>query len=414
MIKAIYNHIDLLYIFFIVGGDKNIKNGNVEVMNDLNNPYNPGAGAPPPELAGRDQVLNEIKLAIQRAHIGKPPRNYMLLGLRGVGKTVLLQRILGDVSSENTVQDLEACPDRSLPEQITPILYRILIDLDRKKRVGHGVKRALGLLHEFAAAFEVNVGEFTIGTSGPKASGDLAMDLTDLMVAVGEAAQQRGVAVVLAIDEVQYLSKTDLAALITALHRISHRQLPLIFLGAGLPMLAKLAGEARSYAERLFAYPKIGRLDEISARQALEVPARTEGAEFTDNAMAEILKVTECYPFFLQVWGDFVWRIAESSPFLIEDVEKASISAIEHLDSGFFRVRYDRLTDTQQHYVQSMANRGPQPVKSAEVAASLGIPPSKAAPIRAQIVKKGMIYSPRRGEVAFTVPKFDEFILRIM
>ena len=291
---------------------------------------------------------------------------------------------------------------------------RIFIDLDRKKQVGHGVKRALGLLHEFAAAFEVKVGEFSIGTSGPKATGDLTLDLTDLMVAVGGAAKQRGVAVVLAIDEVHYLSKTDLAALITALHRISHSQLPLIFLGAGLPMLAKLAGEARSYAERLFSYPKIDRLDEVSARQALEVPARTEGAEFTESAMTEILKVTECYPFFLQVWGDFVWRLAESTPFKVEDVEKASISAIEHLDNGFFRVRYDRLTDTQQKYVQSMAKLGPQAVPSADVAADLGIPPSKAAPIRAQIIKKGMIYSPKRGKVSFTVPKFDEFILRIL
>jgi len=383
-------------------------------VNEVDNPYSPGAGVPPPELAGRDDVIEQVEIAIARARKSKPPKNFMLLGLRGVGKTVLLQQLLSDAGEENVVEDLEVNPHRPLSEQIAPHLLRVLIKLDRKKKIGHGVKQALGLLQSFAAKFEVKIGDYAVGVTKVHASGDLQLDLADLFQAIGEAARKRGVAVILAMDEVQYLSREDLTALIIALHGVGQRQLPLVFLGAGLPQLAKLAGDARSYAERLFIYPEIGRLDDESARQALVVPAAKEGASFEDDAIAHILRETDCYPYFLQVWGDKVWQVAQSPHMTLENAKAATNLAIRYLDESFFRVRLDRLTETQQEYARAMAACGPGPVRTADVAEELGIEASRAAPIRREIVKKGMAYSQQRGMIAFTVPKFEEFMQRVM
>lgn len=381
-------------------------------MDAIDNPYSPGAGVPPPELAGRDDVIHQIEIAIARSRKLRPSKNFMLLGLRGVGKTVLLQHMLNAAGEENVVQDLEVNPRLPLSDQIAEHLLRILINLDRKKKIGQGVKQALGLLQSFAAKFEVRLGDYAVGMTESQATGNLQMDLADLFMAIGEAARNREVAVVLAMDEVQYLSREDLTALIIALHRVEQRKLPLVFLGAGLPQLAKLAGDARSYAERLFVYPEIGRLDIESARQALVVPAKNEGANFTDGAVSHILTETECYPYFLQVWGEKAWQVAESSPIATKDAEKATELAIQYLDESFFRVRLDRLTEKQQEYARAMADFGPGPVRTADIAQKLGIKASQAAPIRREIVKKGVAFSQLRGEIAFTVPKFNEFMKR--
>lgn len=383
-------------------------------MNEIHNPYNPGAGVPPPELAGRDDILDQVGVAITRALNSKPAKNFMLLGLRGVGKTVLLQRVLGDADETCVVQDFEANPDRTLAEQMTEHLYRILIGLDRRQRMGHEVKRALGMLRSFATVFEVKAGDYAIGVSESRVTGNLAIDLTDLFVAVGKAARQRNLAVVLAVDEVQYLVKEDLTALIIALHKVAQLQLPLVFLGAGLPQLAKLAGEARSYAERLFVFPEIGKLSEQAARSAIMIPAENEGVAFEEDAVDRVLQETECYPYFLQVWGDHAWRAANSSPVTLADVREATVQAIRHLDEGFFRVRFDRLNESEQKYAHAMAALGSGPVKSPNVAKELGMPVTRAAPIRGRIIKKGMVYSPSRGMVAFTVPGFDDFLRRMV
>jgi hypothetical protein len=382
-------------------------------MKSSTNPYNPGAGIPPPELAGRSRLLDRAETVIGRARNGKFAKSLILLGLRGVGKTVLLNRI--DQMAEEAgcrTAVFEADRSRTLPEFVAPPLYRILLKLDRRERVSDKVQKAFGLLRSFASVFKVTYGDFEIGVSSGSTTGDLTIDLTDLLVAIGEAARSRKTVAVMLVDEVQYLKKHDLAALIVALHKVSQRQLPFLFFGAGLPQLARLAGEAKSYSERLFEFPEVGRLDDDSARAALVEPARREGVDFDDDALDAILEQTDGYPFFLQVWGYYTWEVAEASPITSKHVEEASSRAIEFLDEGFFRVRIDRLSARQLKYARALAEFNSLPASSAAVAEEMGITIQQAAPIRSELMKKGTIYGPQRGMTAFTVPKFDEFLRR--
>jgi len=382
-------------------------------MNPIDNPYTPGAGTPPPELAGRKGILKNADDTIKRTKRGKAAKSCIFLGLRGVGKTVILNRIdqIAETCGCRTAI-FEVDPGRTLPEHLTPQLNRLLLKIDRRKRVGDDVKKAFGLLRGFAGAFRVKYGDFEVGLSNEMVTGDLTIDLTDLFVAIGQAAKSRKTVAVILIDEVQYVSKRDLGALIMALHKISQRQLPLLFFGAGLPQLAKLAGDAKSYAERLFDYPSIDRLDDDSARSALVEPAKRESAVYEDGALDIILKETGCHPFFLQVWGSHIWEIAPSSPFTSDHAKLATKRAISALDTGFFKVRLDRLTDRQREYARAMAAMSPSPATSTAVANLLGLTAKQAAPIRDELIKKGIAYSPSRGIVAFTVPKFDAFMKR--
>ena len=384
-------------------------------MDPINNPYSPGAGVPPPELAGRENILRDAENIIHRVQNGYAAQSLILLGLRGVGKTVLLNRI--DQIAENAgceTSIFEADMERTLPQLLTQQLHRLLLKLDRRKRMGDEVQKAFSLLQAFAGIFRVHVGEFQVGVASPMVTGDLSIDLTDLLVAIGEAAKARGTVAVILIDEVQYIAKDDLGALIMALHRISQRQLPLLFFGAGLPQLAQLAGDAKSYSERLFTYPGVGPLEPAGARKALVEPARREGVEYDADAMEIIIKETEGYPFFLQVWGSQVWQVADSSPICAADAREASKRAVKALDESFFKVRFERLTERQQHYARAMAEFGDEPANSTAVANLLGMTVKKAAPVRDEVIKKGMAYSPKRGLVAFTVPKFDEYMKRAM
>lgn len=337
----------------------------------------------------------------------------MMLGLRGVGKTVLLNRIdqLAETAGCETAL-YEADPNRSLPELLTPQLYRLLLKLDRRERAGDQVRRALRLLHAFASAFKVKYRDFEVGLSESTATGDLTIDLSDLFVAIGEAAKSRKTVAVILIDEVQYVTKSDFAALIMALHKISQRQLPFLCFGAGLPQLAKLAGEAKSYAERLFDYPEINSLDERSARAALVKPAKRLGIDYDNDALEIILRETDCFPYFLQVWGAHAWEVAPASPITAKHAETATKRATAALDTGFFKVRFDRLTSRQKDYARAMAELGPAPARSTAVADVLGTTVKQVAPVRDELIKKGLAYSPERGLVAFTVPKFDDFMKR--
>ena len=384
-------------------------------MRSVDNPYSPGAGTPPPELAGREDILRQAETAILRTKNGKAAKSLMLLGLRGVGKTVLLNRI-DQIAEESgcTTAMFEADPDRTLPGLLTQQLHRILVRLDRRERVNEQVQKAFYLLRGFASAFRVKFDEFEVGLSGDVATGDLTIDLTDLLVAVGRAAKSRDTVAVLMIDEVQYVERGDLSALIMALHKISQRQLPFLLFGAGLPQLAKLTGEAKSYAERLFEFPEIGSLDTSSARAALVEPARREGVQFDEDALGLILSETEGYPFFLQMWGYYSWEIAPATPITIKHVTVATERATAVLDEGFFRIRLERLTPRQQDYARAMAELGSPFVASSAVSEMMGLTVRQAAPIRADLIEKGTIYSPRRGVAAFTVPKFDEFLKRAM
>ncbi|MBL8535834.1 MAG: ATP-binding protein [Hyphomonadaceae bacterium] len=379
------------------------------------NPYNPGAGTPPPELAGRDPLIDHARTAIERVKNGRSSKSFVMLGLRGVGKTVLLNEFeqLAESQGCQTAM-LETDPDKPLAAQLAPLLHRVLLRLDRVKKAGADLNNAFGALRAFAAAFKVQLGDLEFGLVSAPATGDLVIDLTDLFVAIGEAAKKRDSAVVLLIDEIQYVQKGDLGALIMALHKISQRQLPVLLFGGGLPQLAKLAGDAKSYAERLFDYPPIGALDEQSARQALAAPAERESVRYSEDALDYVIAQTGCYPFFLQVWGSHCWDAASKSPITLADAKRASANAIAALDEGIFKVRLARLTERQKAYARAMADFGPEPVNSSDVATALGLSLSQAAPIRDELIKKGMAYSPERGLIGFTVPKFDEYLRRAM
>jgi len=377
------------------------------------NPYNPGAGAPPPELAGRDDLLEQARVAVARAKAGRPARCALMLGLRGVGKTVLLNAFEAIAEDENCQTALiEIDPAKPLAQQLAPKLQHVLHRLDRMKRAGADLQRAFGSLRSFASMFKASVGDIDFSLAGPPATGDLAIDLTDLFLAIADAAKKRDTAIVLLIDEIQYVQKDDLSALIMAMHKISQRQLPLLLFGAGLPQLAKLAGDARSYAERLFDYPPIGPLSPAGARQALASPAEREGVKYAPDALDYVIEQTEGYPFFLQVWGAHCWEAATKSPITLADAKKASIAATAALDEGIFKVRLARLTERQKAYACAMASFGAGPVNSSDVANALSLSLSQAAPIRDELIKKGMAYSPERGLIGFTVPKFDDYLRR--
>ena len=387
-------------------------------MDRRKNPYAPGAGLQPPELAGRDKLIETASIDMERALVGRPTKGMMLLGLRGVGKTVLLNRLLG-VAIEQGFQTakIEAPEGGALPQLLAPELRRILYALDLKTGTGHKLHQAVSVLRSFAAAFKVKVGELEFGIEparGLADTGHLQQDLPDLLIAVAEAAAERKLAVGLFIDEIQYLSINELAAVVVACHQIAQRGLPLLFIGAGLPQIAALAGNAKSYAERLFNFPQIDRLPPAAARDALVKPATDEGVAYEDPAIEEILRATEGYPYFIQEWGSQVWDAAPASPITLQVVLDATPTVIAHLDANFFRVRFDRLTGLQQKYLRAMAELGPGSHKTGEIAATLGVEAASVAPIRQQLIDKGMIWSQRHGETAFTVPMFDAFMRRQM
>ncbi len=387
-------------------------------MNPTLNPFAPGAGTQPPELAGRDSIIQNATVALERVKLGRAAKSQMLLGLRGVGKTVLLNRLAQIAEGQGYVTVvLEAPEDRRLAEMLVPPLRSMLFKLSRLEKAKDVALRALGVLRAFASAFKAKVGDVEFGVkaeTGTADSGSLEADLPELLVAVADAAKQAGSAVAVLVDEVQYLSEADFAALIVSAHKMAQKALPFILFGAGLPQLAALAGEAKSYAERLFDYPDVGPLPDLAAREAISAPIRREGAEIQDDALATIVSKTKGYPYFLQEWGAHCWNVAPSSPVTVADVEKASANAVAALGKGFFRVRLDRLTPREKEYMRAMAELGPGPHRSGEIAQKLYIDVTTAGPLRNGLIKKGMIYSPQHGDTAFTVPMFDEFLRRTM
>lgn len=384
-------------------------------MDPLRNPFSPGTGAPPPALAGRDQILEAARIALHRIRAGRPEKSQMLLGLRGVGKTVLLNKI-AEMAGESRyyVIMLEAPEGQRLVRFLVPELKGTLLRLDRVESAKEYVSRAVGALRGFASAFNVSIGEVSIGVGEPSLadSGNLEVDLPALLLTVGQAAKAAESSVAILIDEVQYLGQGDLRALIVAFHRIAQRGLPVVLFGAGLPQVAALSGEAKSYAERLFDFRSVGALDSQAARQAIELPVRGEGAEIESGALDRIVSVTKGYPYFLQEWGKHTWTAAEHSPISADDVAAASQAATDALDRSFFRVRFDRLTPREQDYLRAMAELGVGPHRSGAIADGLGRKVESTGPLRSGLIKKGMIWSPAHGETAFTVPLFDEFMRR--
>lgn len=387
-------------------------------MDPVLNPFAPGAGSRPPELAGRDEIIAAARVALQRTKVGRHARSMLLLGLRGVGKTVLLVKIQEIAEQEGYLTALvEAPEERRLAALVVPKLRQLLYKLSGVEKARMLSNRALGALRSFASVFKVSYGDMEFGVEadpGLAASGDLETDLTDLFILIAQAAHLAEKPVALLIDEVQYLGEEDLSALIVALHRIGQQNLPLIVFGAGLPQLAGLSGNAKSYAERLFDYPAVGPLDDSAARTALRDPIVASGAGIHDDALDLIIDRTEGYPYFLQEWGAHSWRRAPGSPIRRADVEAASEDATHGLDSSFFRVRFDRLTPREQDYLRAMAELGAGPHRSGDIADRLNIRVTSAGPLRTNLIRKGMIWSPAHGETAFTVPLFHEYMKRAM
>jgi hypothetical protein len=389
-------------------------------MDPRTNPYAPGAGTPPPELAGRNDFIERAAIALDRIRAGRAARSFILYGLRGVGKTVLLNRIRLDAEVRGLASvSIESPEDRSLPALLAPALRAALLRFNRGEEIRTELHRALRALAGFVSALKVKYHDIEVGLDldpepGLADSGNLDNDLSDLLVSVGTAARARGTAVVLYLDELQYVAEDQLASLIMALHIAGQRQLPITLVGAGLPQLVGKTGRAKSYAERLFEFVPFDRLDEPSARAALCVPAHIENVLFEEAAIQEILRQTQGYPYFLQEWGKHCWDIADRSPIEGKHAILATRDALAELDASFFRVRFDRLTPAEKRYLQAMAELGPGPHRSGDVAEKLGRKVSSVAPTRNSLINKGMVYSPAHGDTAFTVPLFDGFMRRIM
>ena len=389
-------------------------------MDKIKNPFSPGAGSPPPELAGREGVLEQVRVLLGRTKAGRSEKSLLLTGLRGVGKTVLLNEVerMAQADGYSTIL-LEAHGGKPLAELLATQLRRLLFDLDRMAGAGNKVRRGISVLKSFLGAISIKLGDVDIGLDiepekGTADSGDLEVDLPTLLTAVGEAAQERNTCVVILIDELQYFSSAELSALIMAMHKMQQRQLPLVLVGAGLPILPGLAGESKSYAERLFSFPTVGPLPEADAIKALQEPMQAAGVAFDAAALQEIFRNTGGYPYFLQEWGYQAWNHAERSPVTLDVVQECSATVSRRLDENFFRVRFDRLTPREKQFLRAMAELGPGPLRTGDIADKLQAKINLLGPVRASLIKKGMVYSPSHGDMAFTVPLFDAFMRRAM
>lgn len=387
-------------------------------MDPYKNPFAPGAGTQPPELVGRADIIDRARLTLERVRRGRHEKSFLIVGLRGVGKTVVLNRILDNAHDlgMKTIQ-MEALEDRNLVSLLVPRLRQVLLSLDRGANIDAKVKKALRVLASFARVTATVEGvEFGLSIdpeAGTADTGDLELDLPDLLEAVGQAARSRETTIALIIDELQYASEAEMSALIMGLHRISQRNLPFVLIGGGLPQLVALAGRSKSYAERLFDYPRLERLSDDHASAALRKPVEREGAEIDEDALAAIVAQTQGYPYFLQEWGYQAWNHASGNRIVLAGVPEVTRLALRRLDESFFRVRFDRLTPVEQKYMFAMAELGAGPHRSGDIAAQMDREVQSVAPHRSSLIRKGMIYSPAHGDTAFTAPMFDEYLMRV-
>lgn len=390
-------------------------------MDPLANPYTPNAGAQPPAIVGRDDQLALFDLLLARLRRGRTEQSMIITGLRGVGKTVLLNAFRDKALSNDWVvveMEAEKHDESSFREQLFYKFKAALYELAPRKKWGARLNRAAAILSSFGLTFDA-AGTITVGMDVEPLEGRgdteiLSLDLSEVMVALGEAAKEANRGLVLLIDEIQFLSAQQLEALIMAIHKTVQRSLPITLVGAGLPQIAELAGDAKSYAERLFKFIDIGSLNEAESSRALEEPAEDEGARFEPEALSLAVKSTEGYPYFLQELGSSIWATAQESPFSVADVEEALVQYNAKLDASFFRVRLDRATPLQAAYLRAMAECGPGPHSASEVAQVMKRTSSSLGPTRAQLVSMGLLFTPQFGYAQFTVPHFEKFMLRAM
>lgn len=389
-------------------------------MDPVRNPFAPGAGTPPPELAGRADVLEMGTTALRRVAQGRPTRSLILVGLRGVGKTVLLNRLNEIAEAENFKTALiEAHEAKSLPELIAPSLRSILYGLSNTSIAIQAARRGIRALKGFVSALKLSMNDIDFGISidgekGLADSGDIEADLPDLIVTVAEAAKAAKQQIAIFIDELQYLNEKEFSALIMSIHKCNQKSLPFMMIGAGLPQILALAGNSKSYSERLFQFPEIGALPRDEAILAIRKPALSEGVEFTDGAIEKILSVSERYPYFLQQWAYEAWNVSESDSITGDVIDVASGLAVKELDRSFFKVRFDRCNPSEKRYMRALAEFGSGKHRSGDIAESLGVKVTSVAPTRSALIRKGMIYSPSHGDTAFTVPLFDQYMRRVM
>ena len=385
-------------------------------MDPYRNPFAPGAGSRPPELAGRDGVLEHARVSCGRAINGRSARSMMLLGLRGTGKTVLLNEV-GKIAEHTglLVSKVESPEEESLARLLYPEMRKVMRSLSTVEAAKQIANRGLKGLRGFASIFKIDIAGVEVGVEpepGLADSGNLQYDLPDLFNVIGRAAQAAGKGWILLIDEVQYLSEADLRALIVSMHKMSQEGLPVLLVGAGLPQVARLAGEAKSYAERLFLYPEINALDADAAAKAVLKPILDEEASIAEAALQEIVVRTKGYPFFLQEWASTAWNCAEGPEISLDDVVQSYSETLALLDAGFFRVRIDQLTPSEVLFVRAMSELGDGPYAVGDIAKAMGRTQSSLGPTRAKVIAKGMAYSTDHGVLDFTVPLFAEFMRR--
>ncbi|MCW4465432.1 ATP-binding protein [Glutamicibacter sp. MNS18] len=390
-------------------------------MDPLLNPYTPNAGAKPPIVVGRDDQLANFDLLLARLVRGRTEQSMIITGLRGVGKTVLLGQFRSKALAANWVTvEIEASKheEDAFRRDLFFKIRSALFELSPKARWDDRLRRAASVLKSFSFTFDpsgsVSASLDVEAADGSADSHVLSMDLTELVLAIGEAASTRDRGIVFLIDEIQFLQRPQLEALITAIHKTVQRTLPVTLVGAGLPQIAELAGDAKSYAERLFKFPQIGVLNSQDAQTAISRPASEENVEFTPEALALAEEITGGYPYFIQELGSAIWSVAETSPVTKQVVQEAEPAYVAKLDASFFRVRLDRATPLQSAYLRAMGGLGPQPQKASDVAAQMGRTSENLAPTRAELINMGLLYTPEHGYAAFTVPHFDKFILRAM
>lgn len=386
-------------------------------MDPRKNPYAPGAGTKPPALVGRDRQIESFDILLERLENGYVERSMIITGLRGVGKTVLLDVFREKAESRGwATVEWEVEKNTAFAPKMAAHVRRALLQIAPKARWTDRVLRAASILKSFTVTFNPD-GAMTAGLdidalAGIGDSGALSEDLSDLFLAIGEAAQDQGIGVVFLIDEIQFLRLPDLEALIVALHKCTRRSLPITLVGAGLPQIPRLAGEAKSYSERLFRFPQIAELDANDARDALVLPAAERDVEFKPSAIDFMVAYTQGYPYFLQEYGRIVWDETSVSPVTLDDVESVLPLVEAGLDESFFRVRAERTTELELRYLYAMAELGPQAHRASEVAHRINRTVEQAGPIRSRLIDKGLLYTPGHGYAAFTVPQFDRYMLR--
>lgn len=386
-------------------------------MDPRENPYTPNAGAQPPALTGREDELTAFEVLLARLERGASEQSMIITGLRGVGKTVLLGAFRARAESRHwSTVEAEITKTSEFGTNIGQLARRALLQIAPRARWEDRARRAAAVLKSFSLTLRpdgsLNAGFDFDPAEGVADSGNFAEDLTDLFVALGEAARAHETGVVFLFDEIQFLHMSQLEALIAALHRTVQRSLPITLVAAGLPQIPRLAGQAKSYAERLFKFPTIGQLIPADATSALVGPAEERGAAYTETAVTGIVDYTEGYPYFLQEYGKAVWDEADGPTITADDVRIAQRLVEEKLDGSFFRVRIDRTTELELAYLRAMAELGPDPQMAADVARVLGRTSEQLAPIRSRLVEKGLLYTPGYGLAAFTVPQFDRYMIR--